>query len=404
MNFQDRFPRWHAILTATPRRSYDGPGWGSGRLQRLEEAVDLCEQSHAAGHIANARWKEMAETMNRSIQRAWGQVAGPHQESLDRLPADIRERFMEIDSEYSGPTLASFHRFPKKLAALPDHPLKKAWQDLLAEVTPVLTQGQALKGMAVKRQPKDPSLDPAFQPPKASTAAEARVLALLEGILATAFDRLVSRIQGQYQAWLTSYTSGWEAAVQDPSLNRPGYNHYDPTWHFSSKTFADKRQHQLQGVDMQAVMIVRPVLDYQASSRRSYGPVTDASARLDAAAISAAEQVRNLFLHKNLRKIAAIVDAKGDDEVATATVLRNDVDLSGLEGTLRFTFHDGSAFTVRNAVVGVVNAQGTYFHRFPLTFHDVVLPDGTAMKSPSEERMNTVFAPTSPPSKPRAPR
>jgi hypothetical protein len=31
------------------------------------------------------------------------------------------------------------------------------------------------------------------------------------------------------------------------------------------------------------------------------------------------------------------------------------------------------------------------FVRFPLTFHDVMLADGSPMKQPSEERMHSIF-------------
>jgi hypothetical protein len=65
--------------------------------------------------------------------------------------------------------------------------------------------------------------------------------------------------------------------------------------------------------------------------------------------------------------------------------------MHGLTGTLVFTFHDGSRFTVVNQVVFVVNDRGTAFNRFPLTFHDVIMPNGKPMGRPSEERMNTIF-------------
>jgi len=64
-----------------------------------------------------------------------------------------------------------------------------------------------------------------------------------------------------------------------------------------------------------------------------------------------------------------------------------------MRGEFEARFKDGSSFRLRNEVVFVVNHYGTEFNRFPTTFHDVTLPGGKPMSSPSEERMHTVFAP-----------
>jgi hypothetical protein len=42
-------------------------------------------------------------------------------------------------------------------------------------------------------------------------------------------------------------------------------------------------------------------------------------------------------------------------------------------------------------VVWSHSVYGKQFMRFPLTFHSPIMPNGTVMPRPSEERMNTVF-------------
>ncbi len=91
-----------------------------------------------------------------------------------------------------------------------------------------------------------------------------------------------------------------------------------------------------------------------------------------------------------MRKIAAIVDTKGN--LQESTVISCSVTERGMLGTLRFAFSDGSAFQAQKSVVLSHSIHGKPFLRFPLTFHDVQMPDGKPMKQPSEERMNTVFA------------
>jgi hypothetical protein len=65
--------------------------------------------------------------------------------------------------------------------------------------------------------------------------------------------------------------------------------------------------------------------------------------------------------------------------------------LGALRGTLKFEFEDTSSFIVQNSVVWSHSVYGKQFMRFPLTFHSPIMPNGTVMPRPSEERMNTVF-------------
>ena len=115
----------------------------------------------------------------------------------------------------------------------------------------------------------------------------------------------------------------------------------------------------------------------------------DASVKVLRLATSDAQSIRDAFIHKNLKKLHAIVDGKGNP--LSIEVVREFLRMSGLEGTLRVCFDDGSSFLARNSVVLSHSVHGTPFLRYPLTFHDVVLADGSRMGRPSEERMNTIF-------------
>jgi hypothetical protein len=124
----------------------------------------------------------------------------------------------------------------------------------------------------------------------------------------------------------------------------------------------------------------------------TYKVRSDAEKTIHERAVQEADDIRDQFLYKNGGKLGAIVNMKDRAGVKLqgAEILR----VSGgvYEGDIRFTFSDGSSFTVRNQTVGKANAQGTFFYQFPTTFHDVVLPDGSLMREPSEERMQKVFA------------
>jgi uncharacterized protein (UPF0333 family) len=88
------------------------------------------------------------------------------------------------------------------------------------------------------------------------------------------------------------------------------------------------------------------------------------------------------FVLKLTKKLTDIVESK---EIAAAS----------LQGSLRhnsiyFTFKDGSSFNVDSNIVHVVNSYGTWFQRYPTTFHNVVLK-GERLKSPSEASVRKAF-------------
>ena len=106
-------------------------------------------------------------------------------------------------------------------------------------------------------------------------------------------------------------------------------------------------------------------------------------------------EMQNMFVYKNTAKLAPILSAKGDmGEITTDSIsTRGGI----IVAYLTFTFSDGSHFGVKQSIVHSYTyprwggGSPKFFPRFPTTFHDVVLPDGTKMY-PSEENMNEIFA------------
>lgn len=117
------------------------------------------------------------------------------------------------------------------------------------------------------------------------------------------------------------------------------------------------------------------------------------SAELEKEAEAQVEAMQNMFVFKNTRKLAPILTTKGNlgEQKVISVSTRQGI----IEAILSFTFEDGSSFRVDQSVVMSHTRDRwnnvTYFYRFPTTFHDVVMPDGSKMKYPSEELMNEVF-------------
>ena len=101
-----------------------------------------------------------------------------------------------------------------------------------------------------------------------------------------------------------------------------------------------------------------------------------------------AGQILDNFVSKVKSKLAKITTQAGDPTVKVLSIRHSG---SNVEVDLQFNFENKSSFRARTQIVFVWNQNNTQFSRFPLTFHDVILKDGTRMKSPSEKKMLEEF-------------
>lgn len=107
------------------------------------------------------------------------------------------------------------------------------------------------------------------------------------------------------------------------------------------------------------------------------------------------EFIFNFFKSRMIQKIGPIVDAKAEEtnssnfeiEKISARASRGTV-----EGIFKVTFNDNSQFVVKHQAVYVRNINNTWFTRFPTTFSNVRLANGTTINSISEADLYRRFA------------
>jgi len=100
-----------------------------------------------------------------------------------------------------------------------------------------------------------------------------------------------------------------------------------------------------------------------------------------------ADDVIAQYTNKNIQKLALILNKKNNlDEIHHRANVGQVI-----EGEMTFTFADGAQFTVVNKVVWSISVLGKDFARFPTTFHNVKLSDGSKMNNPSEKKMIKEF-------------
>ena len=104
----------------------------------------------------------------------------------------------------------------------------------------------------------------------------------------------------------------------------------------------------------------------------------------------AADQLIDGFIYKNTGKIAFVIYKKNNMKSVKLENVR--LGQGKVECDLHFEFKDGSRFTATSSVVGSVSKHGKWFYRYPTTFHNVILPGDKKMSSPSEQKMEEVFA------------
>lgn len=337
------FPILLSTFTRSPRQR-----------ERFLAAVQAADAAREAGTIANPVYQDAKQTINRALETA---------SSYDNRAVTGLDVYVHPQLHTIAGMVKKFHDNPQVIA-------------FMQEIAPLGRLFDALKPMVTKRQPKPvEERKPGYNPPQVSSQAQAQVVALLEQVTEESYTALRQGLATHMRQLLTNYLAAQKAETE---------RELSPYAYFVGR---NKRSPDHESYHIVSLLTNS---DYSKRGWLHYVAKADAEAIIAREATNQADEIRTAFVHKNYRKIASIIDAKGN--YASGEEVEHSVSLGGLRGSFVFTFTDASRFMVTNQVVFVVNQQGTRFLRFPLTFHAVVLPNGKPMARPSEERMNEIFA------------
>lgn len=392
-----------------------------GTADRFAQALPLLAQGLADGAIANQDFIQAKDSVNRALERAWEAIEDQNRDlfnmyARERNGEKIDEKMMSLMGGVFYPQAHTMAGQLKKLEKLPNDRAVEIALKFWREVQPLGAAINALKDKVVKRQPKSEEEKRAerFTPPRASTKAAEQVHALLEEVVNMHFEALVTSFTTRYMRSLNDFMKAQKAAEGDKTKNEPRQSkpngerdyesYYSLRWHctvnkeeiernYTEKRSVFNREKPMVAAGTVALLshVMKPgwVNGYHSEYREMVDP--DAPAKLAEKARKDADELRQMFIVKNLKKLVSIVEGKGDGQMVEAKVIDSTVRLDSLEGVFYFAFADGSSFTAKNSVVWSTSTLGKEFARFPLTFHGVKLAGGVNMGSPSEKRMNTVF-------------
>lgn len=333
-----------------------------GRVGRFDEALSWLNNAVDAGWIANQVYIEIKSRFRSALGDAW-QARVADLVYAERGP--VLDLYFSIQSD----ALHLLSSTRKKIAASKlQGPVVEAMLAVVGEFDPLAVAMESMKTKVTKRQVKtaeEREAEARFAPTPATPAATRKVYDALVEITARNYASMVTTISSEYTARLHTYMQA-----------------------------GPERRRKLYGSPEYRSAVIA-ALKEKRTPRDPDELRADWEGKIQVLAERDATQLRDAFILKVLRKLAPIVEAKGG--LRSAKEIRDSVQVSRLSGTLKVEFEDGSSFLADNNIVYSHSSLGRLFARFPLTFHKVVMADGSYMKSPCEERMHTVFAGVSAP-------
>jgi hypothetical protein len=322
----------------------------------------LLNDSIEAGAVANVTHTELKQHFGRALESLWEKhVSAPYFYG-QRDRGDTPDKLYDF---YYGDVTA-LHRVEATLRKLDacgvEHPAVDAMRRVLTEFVPVSQRLAVLKECIVKRPVKsqeEREAERRFVPTPAMPSAILEVWKALTQVTERNRRQVVEYITSEYAKRLDFFMSA------SPTLRVKLLRNYENRIAVEAGTAA------------------------RSSPQDEYALKPDFKAALVVLAEKDAAELREAFIAKVVSKIAPIVEAKGN--LASVTEVRDTIQVGRLSGALAIAFTDGSRFLVDNNMVYSSSVRNKEFVRFPLTFHDVILADGSRMKQPSEERMHSIF-------------
>ena len=352
------------------------------RRARIEACIADLEAAPKEG-ITNPKFVEAKSLVNNALDKAWDKTVNEKFSWGGRwkeLPEVVSDAITFVTP--SAHTMAGLvKKIEKAKAKAGDHAVFGATDAYFAEAVPLANLVNAAKELIVKRQPKTTETPKErYSKPMAAGSAVEHVKGLLMEITKQGRAELERSLTSEFNRYIEVFFTRQEEAIADSGKR---FSPYDA---FRNRQSLNMDAYDVVSECTKEARVADPRT--QTGQRVKYVKAEDADQKIAARVKKVADEIEEAFVYKNLAKIDTIVSAKGD--YVSGKLLSHSI-RSGLEGRIRFEFKDGAAFTVQNSVVYSRSVHGTPFLRFPLTFHDVLMPGGAKMPSPSEKRMNTVW-------------
>lgn len=324
-------------------------------LEKFNVLLPILNNALEIKEIYNVDFKEAKDLLNRAIEQAGSNL----------VKKEYLNKYQGVDSP-EGASEAyyaqwSLHLLPsvvKKLSKFKDDEIVQKALALAAELMPLSVIMKELKPYIIKGRKPNPNAKKTevYVPPPSARADIKQVSDTLIELTAGIREELFTQSFGRIELFVTDF----QAKKRDnPRL-----------------TIRDIRSPE-------AVMYIQRLLDFRTSER-----VPDYEELKNKMAQQSADDMIEGFIFKNTKKLSSIVGKKGN--LKDILILQAGARNGTIEGRLKITFDDSSEFQVDSKVVYSYSTHGTTFMRYPTTFHNIIMSDGSKLR-PSEKNMNEIF-------------
>jgi hypothetical protein len=351
-------------------------------LERFGQQLAVVGTSLESGSISNPAYKDAKSIINRCIEDAFKDAINAkytYHGKWESLSTQEYELTWEVKPQLHT-ILGNIKRIEKTKL---DTPMVREMLAFLNEAKPLAEAFAKLKDMVTVRSPvtrvsPTDAMRQKYSAPSAAKSTQKMVIDVLTKAVDGSYEALVARIIERYMMMVDKYEALLDAA-EDGKFPSP------------SAAFMTGARPNQEGFLVATMAFESP--DHIRSGGRFFKTrpvrIANMEEKLNENARLLASEIRENFIFKNLVKIDSIIEAKNNLKEIEA--LSTSINMGVLKGDFRLKFEDGSSFMISNSVVWGTSKYGRVFQRFPLTFHDVVMPDGSKMAQPSEEKMNTIF-------------
>jgi hypothetical protein len=338
------------------------------RKASLEKLLGLFRKHLEDGELIKSEFNEL-KYINRRIEEAVSKLISEpyfHSGKWESLPEHIRD----LDTlNVALHTIPGKLKKAEKLQAKGDHKVLQTYIKLMKELLPLSEAQKKLKPMIVAKRTADVK------------KAEEKVVRQ-ETLLSHEDVKRVRKVLTDITNKLREETlaSNYNYLVKVVERHMAQYDPADPK---TSNYGRNARNPFVRGIMNKALE--------PAKHREPEKLKEDWKDAIKAEAKKMTDDVLDHFINKQTAKLAEILVKK--DSLKTIEMKDARAGSGVVEGLLRLTFDDDSAFDVNNKLVWSISKLGKQFYRFPTTFHNVIMADGRQLSGKaSENRMKDEFA------------
>lgn len=322
---------------------------GEKAKQRYIEALDQLVQASNKKEIYNARYNESKQSVTRGIEYAYSAF-------FDQIKDDVISAGHETLNLWSMSSLADIKKVSKIYDKMKlNDPKVNLFIDSVREIPDAI---KSLKAFVKSgREPKAPKPGQ-FVKPVTSVQATKNAVSLMTKVTESFKKDLYNDIERNLNA----------AYDKIKNITDPKKLPKEPT-----------------------VVAVATTIFMKKSTGKSIilELIPNADQRINKLIDDSVNNIVDGFIAKNSSKLAQVLQKK--DAPTSSQIIRTNIRNGKVENTMKFTFSDGSAFTLDSIVVYKRSPTGKLFFQYPTRFKGVILPDGSKMRSPSEEKMIKEF-------------